>query len=98
MRGGACEAARGARRCPARRAAAHLNVRLRREVVQLMGADARQQLAQVGAVRQVAVLEEQAQLARVAVVVQVLDAPRVEGATAPDQPMHHVALCQQKLG
>jgi hypothetical protein len=53
---------------------------------------------QVGGVRQVAVVQAQARVFFVRVLVEVLDAPGVEGRRTPLHAMHHVALFEQQLG
>ena len=53
---------------------------------------------QVGAVRQVAVVQHQPRVALVGVLIQVIDAAGVEAAGPPLDPVHRVALLQQEFG
>ena len=54
--------------------------------------------AEVGRVGKVAVVEEEPDTLEVRVLVQVLDAPRVEAGGAADDAVHHVPLLQEELG
>ena len=52
---------------------------------------------QVGAVGEVAVVEHQPRVAFVRVLIQVINSTGVEAARTPLDPMHLIALLQQKL-
>ena len=76
----------------------HPHVRLRGEVVDLVGVDLGEQRDQAGAVAEVAVVQEELRARVVRVDVEVVDPRGVEGRGAADQPVHLVALRQQQLG
>ncbi len=73
------------------------HVRLSREVVDLVGLDLTQETRQVGAVGDVAVVQRQVGRILVAVLVEMVDAMRIEGAGPPDNAMDLVAPIQEKL-
>ncbi len=72
----------------------HLDVTLRAEVVHLIGVALLQNVDEVGGVRQVAVVQEEARLAAVLVFVEVLDAAGVERARAANDAVHVVAATE----
>ena len=74
------------------------HVRLRGEVVDLVGVDLVQQRDQAGAVGEVAVVQEELGLRVVRVLVEVVDPGRVERRGPTDQPVDLVPLAQQQLG
>ena len=71
---------------------ARLHVALRAQVVQLVGPDGEDEVHEVHGVREVAVVQKEAHAGRVAVLVQPLDAARVEGRGPPDDAVNLVAL------
>ena len=76
---------------------AHPHVRLGAEVVDFVRLHAGQDLAQAGAVHQVAVVQEQAGVGAVRVDVQVLDPAGVERTAAADDAVDLVPLGEQEL-
>ena len=75
-----------------------LDVALGAQVVQLVRPHLGDDLKEVGGVGQVAVVQEELGVVHVRVLVQVLDAARVEGRRATDDAVHVVALLQQEPG
>jgi hypothetical protein len=73
-------------------------VALRPEIVDLVGAGLLDQTDQIGGVRQVAVVQEEARGMLVRVAVEVIDAAGVERRGAPLDAVHHIALLEQKRG
>src|SRR5438105_13771632 len=76
---------------------ADLDVALRPEVVDLLRPHLVDQPRQPGGVGHVAVVEDQAKVGLVWVLVEVIDAARVDGGRAPDQPGNLIALLDQEL-
>ena len=76
----------------------HRDVALRRQVVDLVGLHLLHDADQVGGIGQVAVVQEQAHVALVRILVQVVDAVGVEDRGAALDAVHLVALAQQQLG
>ena len=73
------------------------HVRLRTEVIDLLRADPLHKRDQPRSVGEVPVVQEQARLRIVGVLIQVVDPRGVERRGPPDQPVHDVALVQQQL-
>ena len=67
------------------------------QVVDLVGLDVAQQQVDRAGVVQVAVVEEQAHILFVRVVVDVVDATGVEGGGAADHAVDLIAFCQQQF-
>jgi hypothetical protein len=68
------------------------------QVVNLIGLHLLDDADQVGAVGEIAVMEHQAGIALVGVLVEVIDAAGVEAAGPPLDAVHRIALFQQELG
>ena len=81
-----------------RRLEADLHMGLGAEVVDLVGLGLLQDADQVRRIRQVAVVQLEAQVRLVRVLVQMVHAAGVEGGGAALDPVHRVALRQEKLG
>ena len=81
-----------------RRFKAHLDVALGGEVVDLIGLNLLHDADEVGAVHEVAVVQLQAYVVFVRVLVQVVDAVRVELGSAAFDAVDFVALAEQELG
>lgn len=75
-----------------------LDVGLGAEVVDLVGADLGDDVAEVGAVGEVAVVQEQRHVLAVGVAVEVVDTAGVEGGRAADDAVDLVALGKEELG
>ncbi len=67
------------------------------QVVDLIGLHLLDDPDQVGAVREVAVMQHQPWIALVGILVEVIDAGRVEAAGPALDAMHRVALLQEEL-
>ena len=76
---------------------AHADVRLRTEVIDLVGCDLRQEGHEPRAVGEVAVVQEQAHVLEVRIAIEVVDPARVEGARPPNQAVDLITLLQQQL-
>src|SRR5277367_3762903 len=75
------------------------HVRLRGEIVNLVGTHLLDDSAQAGAVAQIAVVQLQTlRRARPETLAQMIDSPRRETRSASHHPVHFVVLLQQKLG
>jgi len=74
------------------------HVRLRTEVVDLVGLQLVEHAHEPRGIRQVGMVQEQLDLLGVRVAVQVVDALGVEGRRAAHEPVHLVALLEQLLG
>ena len=77
---------------------AHRHVALRGQVVDLVGLHLLHDADQVAAVGQVAVVQDEAPVGFVRVLVQVVDAARVEARRAALDAVHLVALGEQEFG
>ena len=75
-----------------------LDVGLGAEVVDLVGADLGDDVAEVGAVGEVAVVQEQRHVLAVGVAVEVVDTAGVEGGRTADDAVDLVALGEEELG
>jgi hypothetical protein len=73
-------------------------VRHRAQIVDLVGLDLADDVEEVAAVRQVPVVEEESHVVGVHVLVDVLDAARVERRRPPDDAVDDVAFLEQELG
>lgn len=71
---------------------------LRRQVIDLVRLRLVHQPRQAPPVRHVAVMQEEPHPRRVRVLIEVVDALRVEARGTPDQSMHLIPLLQQQLG
>jgi hypothetical protein len=76
----------------------HAHVRLRAEVVYLVRLELVEKLHHLHRVGEVAVVKEELHAVDMRVAVKVVDAARVEGRGAADDPVHLVTLRQQQLG
>ena len=74
------------------------HVRLRRQVVHLVGTDLLDDPPQPGPVAKIAVMQLQAAGAGSVALAQMIDSPGREARGAAHHPMHLVALLQQRLG
>src|SRR4030095_1084443 len=81
-----------------RRLEAHLHVALGREIVDFVGLHLAQQAQQVGGIRHVAVVQEQAGGGIVAVAIEVVDAFGVEQRRAAFDAVYDVSAAQQEVG
>ena len=75
---------------------AHLDMALGRQVVDLVGLGFLDQANQIGRVRQIAVMEEEAHALLMAVHVEMIDAAGVEGGRPALHAMNDIALGQQQ--
>src|SRR6202171_5396525 len=77
---------------------ADAHVRLRREVIHLVGVDGANQGHQASAVGEIAIVQEQSCARFVWVNVEMVDPRRVERRSSTDKPVDFVSLAQQQLG
>jgi len=80
-----------------RRFEAHSHVALGPQVVDLVGLDLLDDLDQVAAVGQIAVMQEKAAIPFMGVLIQVIDSCGVEAAGPAFDAVHHIALLEKKL-
>ena len=71
-------------------------MRLRREVIHLIGPDIRDQRVEVAAVREIAVVQEKPILEAL-VVVKMIDALRADRTMPPDDPVHLVPFLDEEI-
>ena len=81
-----------------RRVEADLDVALRREVVDLVGADLLDDADQVGRIGQVTIVKVKAGTPGVRILIEMIDTGGVEGRGAPLDAMNSVTLGEQQLG
>ncbi len=80
-----------------RRLEAHRHMALSTQVVDLIGLHLLDDPDQVGAVREVAVVQHQPRVAFVGILIEVIDPGGVEAAGPPLDAVHRIALLQQQL-
>ena len=77
---------------------AHLDVALRREIVDLVGLCLLHHPNEIGRIGQITIMQEQPHAAGMRVLIEVIDARGIERRAPALEPMHLISLGQQKLG
>ncbi len=80
-----------------RRLERHLHVALGGQVIDFVGLGFLDDADQIGRIRHVAIVQDEARILFVRILIDVLDASRVERRGAPLHPVHDISLFQQQL-
>jgi hypothetical protein len=70
---------------------------LRPQVIDLVGADLVEEVGELTGIGEIAIVQDEAGLRIMRILVEMLDPLRMEGAGPPDQPVDRVALREQQL-
>src|ERR1700730_17527254 len=75
-----------------------MDVRLRRQIIDLVGLRFLDDANEVGGVGDVAIVQMEANALLVGIAIEMIDARRVEGRRAPLDAVHDIALAEQQFG